>query len=258
MGQSAGAGQLAGAGEAAGADGAVGGLAAGPDEAAADGGGAAVVVIALGSNLGDRVAHLQAAVDALAAAPGMSVTAISPVYQTDPVGGPDQPDYYNAVLLARTTLPPAGVLAAAHAAEAARQRTREVRWGPRTLDVDIISYDALVSTDPVLTLPHPRAHERAFVLVPWHDVDPAAELPGHGPVADLIAGLIRPAGPDVAAGTDVTAGSAGLGRSDGVAGVAGRGGDGGPDVLPEGLAAGLPPGLPEGLRRAGAELRRPS
>jgi len=164
------------------------GLPAGPD-GAADAGGPALVVIALGSNLGDRVAHLQAAVDALAAAPGMSVTAVSPVYQTDPVGGPDQPDYYNAVLLARTTLPPAGVLAAAHAVEAARQRTREVRWGPRTLDVDIISYGAVVSPDPVLTLPHPRAHERAFVLVPWHDVDPAAELPGHGPVADLIAGL---------------------------------------------------------------------
>jgi 2-amino-4-hydroxy-6-hydroxymethyldihydropteridine diphosphokinase len=128
------------------------------------------------------------------------------------VGGPDQPDYYNAVLLARTTLPPAGVLAAAHAAEAARQRTREVRWGPRTLDVDIISYGTVVSDDPELTLPHPRAHERAFVLVPWHDADPAAELPGHGPVAGLIARLAGPAGD----------------------------------------------GLPDGLRRAGAELRRPS
>ena len=217
------------------------GQAAGAGLAAAGRTGPAVVVIALGSNLGDRVAHLQAAVDALAAAPGMSVTAVSPVYQTAPVGGPDQPDYYNAVLLARTTLPPAGVLAAAHAAEAARQRTREVRWGPRTLDVDIISYDAVVSSDPVLTLPHPRAHERAFVLVPWHDVDPAAELPGHGPVANLIAGLTRPAG-------GVTAGSAGSG---GVAGVAGRGGDGVPDGLPDEL-------LPDGLRRAGAELRRPS
>jgi len=204
------------AGEPAGADGASAGPAAGPDDAAADPGRPAVVVIALGSNLGDRVAHLQAAVDALAAAPGLSVTAVSPVYQTDPVGGPDQPDYYNAVLLARTTLPPAGVLAAAHAAEAARQRTREVRWGPRTLDVDIISYGTVVSDDPELTLPHPRAHERAFVLVPWHDVDPAAELPGHGPVTALIAGLAGPAGD------------------------------------------GLPDRLPDGLRRAGAELRRPS
>ncbi|HEX6857586.1 MAG TPA: 2-amino-4-hydroxy-6-hydroxymethyldihydropteridine diphosphokinase [Streptosporangiaceae bacterium] len=137
---------------------------------------------------------MQAAVDLLAATAGMSVTAVSPVYQTDPVGGPDQPDYFNAVLLAATTLPPAGVLAAAHAAEGARQRTRDVRWGPRTLDVDIISYGNVVSDDPELTLPHPRAHERAFVLVPWHDVDPAAELPGHGPVADLIAGLAGPAG----------------------------------------------------------------
>jgi 2-amino-4-hydroxy-6-hydroxymethyldihydropteridine diphosphokinase len=152
------------------------------------------VVIAVGSNLGDRLGHLQAAVDSLAATEGVRVTAVSPVYQTDPVGGPDQPDYFNAVLLADTTLAPAGVLAAAHAAEAARERTREVRWGPRTLDVDIISYGGLVSDDPVLTLPHPRAHERAFVLVPWHDVDPAAELPGHGPVAGLIAGLAGAAG----------------------------------------------------------------
>ena len=152
------------------------------------------VVIALGSNLGDRLGHLQAAVDSLAATEGVRVTAVSPVYQTDPVGGPDQPDYFNAVLLADTTLAPAGVLAAAHAVEAARERTREVRWGPRTLDVDIISYGGLVSDDPVLTLPHPRAHERAFVLVPWHDVDPAAELPGHGPVAGLIAGLAGVAG----------------------------------------------------------------
>jgi 2-amino-4-hydroxy-6-hydroxymethyldihydropteridine diphosphokinase len=116
------------------------------------------------------------------------------VYQTDPVGGPDQPDYFNAVLLAETTLPPAGVLAAAHAAEAARERTRTIRWGPRTLDVDIISYDGLVSDDPVLTLPHPRAHERTFVLAPWRDVDADAELPGHGPVAALMAGLPGPDG----------------------------------------------------------------
>jgi 2-amino-4-hydroxy-6-hydroxymethyldihydropteridine diphosphokinase len=168
-----------------------------PAEAAGAAGratGPAAVVIALGSNLGDRLAHLQAAVDLLAATAGIRVTAVSPVYQTDPVGGPDQPDYFNAVLLAETTLPPAGVLAAAHAAEAARERTRTIRWGPRTLDVDIISYDGLVSDDPVLTLPHPRAHERTFVLAPWRDVDADAELPGHGPVAALIAGLPGPDG----------------------------------------------------------------
>jgi 2-amino-4-hydroxy-6-hydroxymethyldihydropteridine diphosphokinase len=163
--------------------------AGGPEGPAADPGVPAAVVIALGSNLGDRLAHLQAAVDSLAGQPGISVTAVSPVYRTAPVGGPGQPDYYNAVLLARTALPPAAVLAAAHAAEAAQQRTREVRWGPRTLDVDVISYAGVTSGDPELTLPHPRAHERAFVLVPWHDVDPGAELPGHGPVAGLIEGL---------------------------------------------------------------------
>jgi 2-amino-4-hydroxy-6-hydroxymethyldihydropteridine diphosphokinase len=171
------------------------------------------VVIALGSNLGDRLGHLQAAVDSLAATSGLRVTAVSPVYQTDPVGGPEQPDYYNAVVLADTTLPPAGVLAAAHAAESARQRTREVRWGPRTLDVDIISYGDVTSDDPVLTLPHPRAHQRAFVLVPWHDVDPAAELPGHGPVAGLIAGLAELAGAGGAGGTGQAGAAGGLRRA---------------------------------------------
>jgi dihydroneopterin aldolase / 2-amino-4-hydroxy-6-hydroxymethyldihydropteridine diphosphokinase len=146
-------------------------------------------VLALGSNLGARQQELQRAVDQLAATPGLRVTAVSPVYETDPVGGPDQPDYLNAVVLAETGLPAADLLRRAQAIEAAARRTREVRWGPRTLDVDIITYGDEVSADPTLTLPHPRARERAFVLAPWRDADPGAELPGHGPVAALLAAL---------------------------------------------------------------------
>jgi 2-amino-4-hydroxy-6-hydroxymethyldihydropteridine diphosphokinase len=147
------------------------------------------VVLALGSNLGDRLANLQGGVDALGAEPGLEDVAVSPVYETAPVGGPDQPDYLNAVLVAATSLPPRAVLDRARAAEAARGRVREERWGPRTLDVDVIAYGSEISDDPELTLPHPRAHERAFVLAPWHDVDPGAAIPGRGRIADLLAAL---------------------------------------------------------------------
>ncbi|HEX3921183.1 MAG TPA: 2-amino-4-hydroxy-6-hydroxymethyldihydropteridine diphosphokinase [Streptosporangiaceae bacterium] len=145
------------------------------------------VVLALGSNLGDRLANLQGGVDALAAGPGLRDVAVSPVYQTAPVGGPDQPDYLNAVLVAATTLPARAILDRGQAAEAALRRVRTVRWGPRTLDVDIIVYGDEISDDPELTLPHPRAHERAFVLAPWHDLAPDAVIPGRGRVADLLA-----------------------------------------------------------------------
>jgi 2-amino-4-hydroxy-6-hydroxymethyldihydropteridine diphosphokinase len=146
-------------------------------------------VLALGSNLGDRLANLQRGVDLLLAEPGLGEVVASPVYETAPVGGPGQPDYLNAVLVATTSLPPRAVLARGLAAEQALHRVREERWGPRTLDVDVIVYGDLVSADPDLTLPHPRAHERAFVLAPWHDVDPAAVIPGRGPVADLLAAV---------------------------------------------------------------------
>jgi 2-amino-4-hydroxy-6-hydroxymethyldihydropteridine diphosphokinase len=161
-----------------------------PETAAASRVRADRVVIALGSNLGDRIANLQAAVDALFGPPGLGYLAVSPVYQTEPVGGPSQPDFLNAVLLATTVLPAQVILARGQAAEAARRRVRTVAWGPRTLDVDVIAYGDVVSDDPALTLPHPRAHERAFVLAPWHDVDPDAKIPGRGAVADLLAGLL--------------------------------------------------------------------
>jgi len=113
--------------------------------------------------------------------------AVSPVYETVPVGGPPQPDYLNAVLLARTTVASRTLLERLHEVEAAFDRVREVRWGPRTLDIDIITVEGELSADPELTLPHPRAHERAFVLAPWRDMDPDARLPGYGPVAALLA-----------------------------------------------------------------------
>jgi 2-amino-4-hydroxy-6-hydroxymethyldihydropteridine diphosphokinase len=148
-------------------------------------------VIALGSNLGNRLETLQGAVDALEDTPGIRVKAVSPVYETEPWGVPagSQPSYFNAVVLIRTTLPPQALLERAHAIEDAYRRVRTERWGPRTIDVDIVAYQDVVSAEPALTLPHPRAHERAFVLVPWYDVDPAAVLAGPGPVADLLAAV---------------------------------------------------------------------
>jgi 2-amino-4-hydroxy-6-hydroxymethyldihydropteridine diphosphokinase len=148
-------------------------------------------VLAVGSNLGDRLGTLQGCVNAIGLLPGTDVLAISPVYQTAPVGGPAQPDYLNAVLIVGTGLRPRELLEAAHRIEADFGRVREERFGPRTLDIDIISYADEVSGDPVLTLPHPRAHERAFVLVPWHDIDAHAELPGRGAVSRLLPGLDR-------------------------------------------------------------------
>jgi 2-amino-4-hydroxy-6-hydroxymethyldihydropteridine diphosphokinase len=146
-------------------------------------------VLAVGSNLGDRLGTLQGCVQAIASLPDTDVLAISPVYETAPVGGPVQPDYLNAVLIVTTGLAPDALLAAAHGIEAEFGRVRAQRFGPRTLDIDIISYAEEVSRDPVLTLPHPRAHERAFVLAPWHDIDAGACLPGQGTVDDLLAGL---------------------------------------------------------------------
>lgn len=148
-------------------------------------------VISIGSNLGNRLEILQGAIDALEDTPGLRVKAVSPVYETEPWGVEPgtQPSYFNAVVLVKTTLPPDSLLERGHAIEEAFERVRERRWGARTLDVDIVTYQDVVSDDPGLTLPHPRAHERAFVLVPWYDVDPEAEVPGRGPVVELLAGI---------------------------------------------------------------------
>jgi dihydroneopterin aldolase/2-amino-4-hydroxy-6-hydroxymethyldihydropteridine diphosphokinase len=146
------------------------------------------VVLSLGSNLGDRLASLQLGIDALVTC-GLVRAVVSSVYETVPVGGPAQGDYLNVVLLADTALPARDVLGSAVAAETAAGRVRTVRFGPRTLDVDVIAYDDETRADAELTLPHPRAHERAFVLAPWLEVDAAAVLPGQGPVAELLAAI---------------------------------------------------------------------
>ncbi|MGI8869685.1 MAG: 2-amino-4-hydroxy-6-hydroxymethyldihydropteridine diphosphokinase [Mycobacteriales bacterium] len=141
-------------------------------------------VISIGSNLGDRLGYLRSAVSGL---PG--VRAVSPVYETAPWGGVDQDDFLNAVVLADTELDPKEWLVLAHRLEDAAGRERSVRWGPRTLDVDLVDIEGVRRATDDLTLPHPRAAERAFVLVPWLDVEPNAVLPGHGPVDALAATL---------------------------------------------------------------------
>lgn len=145
------------------------------------------VALGLGSNLGDSAAILQGAVVDLQETEGLELRAVSPVYETDPVGGPEQGVFLNAVVIGRTTLDGPELLAATQAVEQHWRRRREVRWGPRTLDVDILAIDEETSEDPLLRLPHPLAHERAFVLVPWASVDPDAVIVGHGRVADLLA-----------------------------------------------------------------------
>lgn len=145
-------------------------------------------VLSLGSNVGDSLATLRAAVARLAALPGVAVTAVSPLYRTRPVGGVEQDDFLNLVVLATLDgLDAHDLLRHAQAIERDLGRVRTVRWGPRTLDIDLVAVDDQRCDTADLTLPHPRAHERAFVLVPWLAVDPDAALPGRGRVADLVA-----------------------------------------------------------------------
>jgi len=146
-------------------------------------------VLSLGSNLGDRQSHLRAAVAGFADV----LVAASPVYETAAWGGVEQPDFLNAVLVVDDPETDAwGWLRRGQALENAAGRVREVHWGPRTLDVDVVHVEGVTSTDPELLLPHPGTPERATVLRPWLDIDPDAELPGQGRIADLLAKL----GPD--------------------------------------------------------------
>lgn len=151
----------------------------------------APAVLAFGSNLGDREATIRSALDALRAEPGIRVEAVSGLYETPALklDGIDEeaPAYLNAVARIDTVLDPLALLAVVNRVEDALGRLRAERWGDRTIDIDIVDYDGMVSDDERVTLPHPRAHERAFVLVPWLDVDPEAVLAGHGRVADLVA-----------------------------------------------------------------------
>lgn len=130
--------------------------------------------IALGSNLGDRIAHLRYAVSAISALG--EIVAISSLYRSAPVGGPEQPDYFNAVLVLSTDLDGPTLLARLQAVEAGAGRTREVRWGPRTLDLDIVASDGPDIDLPGLQVPHPRAGERRFVLEPLAEIWPQAHV----------------------------------------------------------------------------------
>ena len=144
------------------------------------------VVLALGGNVGDVRATLRAAIADLRAAPGFRMVAVSPLAKTVAVG-PAQDDYLNAVVTGTTTLSPRELLRLTSAVEDAHGRVRLERWGPRTLDVDIVCFEGIASAEPELVLPHPRARERAFVLAPWARIEPHALLagPGGGPVAEL-------------------------------------------------------------------------
>ena len=147
---------------------------------------AVTVYLGLGSNLGDREGHLERGLAALVAR-GVHLTKVSSVYETEPVGGPAQGPYLNLVAAGETSLSPEALMQAALEAEAEAGRVRGERNAPRTLDVDLIVVGDRRSDDDFLKLPHPRARERAFVLKPWHDLEPDAVLPDAGPVADLLA-----------------------------------------------------------------------
>jgi len=175
------------------------------------------VVIALGANLGAVRATLESAVRALAEVDGIRVIAASDLFETDPVGGPEQPAYLNAVVLARTRLAAFGLLTELHRIESDHGRVRETRWGPRHLDLDLIQYgdpgagSDLVSSDPELILPHPRAHVRAFVLAPWYALDGEAKLRVGGglvPVGELLRRLARTEGGEPAEPTGIRPGPA--------------------------------------------------
>jgi 2-amino-4-hydroxy-6-hydroxymethyldihydropteridine diphosphokinase len=145
-----------------------------------------VAVLSLGSNLGDRRANLRAGLGVIGSQ--VAVRAVSPLYETAPVGVTDQPPFLNCIAIVDTDDAEAA-WAACRAAEETRGRLRSRRWGPRSLDADVVAVDAVVQDDSRLTLPHPRAHERAFVLRPWLDVDPDAVVAGRGPVWRLLRDL---------------------------------------------------------------------
>lgn len=146
-------------------------------------------VVALGANLGDRAATLADAVSELDASDGVRVVAVSPLYDTVAIreDGPDvsHPQYLNGVVVLDTTLEPVVLLALLHDIETRHGRERHERWGDRTLDLDLIVHGDHVE-DSNIVVPHPRAHEREFVLRPWLDVDPDAVIPGRGRIADLL------------------------------------------------------------------------
>ena len=145
------------------------------------------VVLSFGSNLGDSFQILESAIASLSDA--VTVTHVSTFIETEPLGGPVQPNYLNAVVIAETQLEPMDLLRAVNRIEHEFGRVRNLRWGPRTLDIDIIKYGELEMNTDELQLPHPRAHERKFVLEPWLEIDPEASLPGLGSASRLLANI---------------------------------------------------------------------
>ncbi|CAB4589258.1 unannotated protein [freshwater metagenome] len=141
-------------------------------------------VIALGANIGNPQEQMDIAVALLQES--LEITAISSFYKTAPVGGPEQPDYLNAVVLAESELSATDLLALLHGIEKVLGRERIEHWGPRTMDLDLIQYGTLLSSADELLLPHPRAHERRFVLQPWAEIEPDAILLTHGKISDLL------------------------------------------------------------------------
>jgi len=144
-------------------------------------------VIALGANIGNPKEQMDLAVALLRES--LDVESISSYFTTAPVGGPEQPDYLNAICIADSELPAAELLALLHGIEKALGRERTVHWGPRTIDLDLIQYGSILSYADELQLPHPRAHERRFVLEPWCEVEPDAILLTHGKISELLAQL---------------------------------------------------------------------
>jgi len=144
-------------------------------------------VVALGANLDDPRAAIELAIALLGEATELIAT--SSLYFTKPVGGPPQPDYVNAVCIIDSELPALELLHLLQGIEKSMGRVRAERWGARVIDLDLISYGVILSEDEELTLPHPRAHERRFVLEPWAEIDPDAILPTHGPIGEILAQL---------------------------------------------------------------------
>ena len=147
--------------------------------------------IALGSNLGDRAATIRSALAELAASPGVEVVAVSALAETDPVGYADQPRFLNGAAAVETSLPPRELLELLLEIERRHGRVREgvPAQGPRTLDLDLLLYGEAEIDEPGLRVPHPRLHERAFVLEPLAELDPALEVPGKGTIQALLARL---------------------------------------------------------------------
>ena len=145
--------------------------------------------VGIGSNLGDREANLRSAIELLTAEDGIEVVAVSEVRETEPVGPVDQGPFLNGVVQVETALPPVELLERLLSVESRLGRVRAERWGPRTIDLDLLLYGSETVDEPGLTVPHPRLHERRFALEPLLDLDPTLEIPELGPISTLLAEL---------------------------------------------------------------------